>query len=458
MAPVLSGVWWGPEAGVVGSGAAAATGVASWLGSGQLVLVVTLSTLAVLLLVSVLLLLCASCQGQKKAVNGHPTGDHENLVNGVSERETVSQSADSPATDAAISSSHNGPLTSGTILTDTQDTSPQPSEELLSSQSELRSSKCPQDRELPSIPPNNALIRDGPPASGDSTYEVVKEIAVASRDVSVEDSLYETVKELKEPPAQLGLPNGTVQLNPDEPPHHPPALLNGHLSPCTPERGPLCAGVEYASVDLNKKSRHSADLEAKRRSDNASVPSHKSLEEPEEDLPPPVPEKVLDENDNQPVVMNGLAGAGLHNGEVRMLHSPLSPALGFDNHILSDNESAVYSTVNKTNCDDAVNEEDKEHDYSSIAEIKGLVTASSSSDLYATVRDIYAQPNEPELGEDPMLDSTDPGYETIRIPKTSSSDDEHRAGLGAEGSDAAKAEPDYESVGELGLGRETSRL
>lgn len=453
MAPVLSGVWWGPEAGIVGSGAAAATGVASWLGSGQLVLVVTLSILAALLLVSVLLLLCASCQGQKKAVNGHPAGDHENLMNGVSERETISQSADSPATDAAVSSSHNGPLTSGTILTDTGDTSPQPSEDMLSSQSELRSSKCPQDRELPSIPPNNALIGDGPPASGDSTYEVVKEIAVASRDVSAEDSLYETVKELKDPPAKLSVPNSTVQLSPDEPPHHPPALLNGHLSPCTPERGPLCAGVEYASVDLNKKSRHSADMEAKRRSDNASAPSHK--EEPEEDLPPPVPEKVLDENDNQPVVMNGLAGAVLHNGE---LHSPLSPAPGFDNHILSDNESAVYSTVNKTNCDDAVNEEDKEHDYSSIAEIKGLVTTSSSSDLYATVRDIYAQPDEPQPGEDPTLDSTDPGYETIRIPKTSSSDDDHRAGLGAEGSDAAKAEPDYESVAELGLGRETSRL
>lgn len=453
MAPVLSGVWWGPEAGIVGSGAAAATGVASWLGSGQLVLVVTLSILAALLLVSVLLLLCASCQGQKKAVNGHPAGDHENLMNGVSERETISQSADSPATDAAVSSSHNGPLTSGTILTDTGDTSPQPSEDMLSSQSELRSSKCPQDRELPSIPPNNALIGDGPPASGDSTYEVVKEIAVASRDVSAEDSLYETVKELKDPPAKLSVPNSTVQLSPDEPPHHPPALLNGHLSPCTPERGPLCAGVEYASVDLNKKSRHSADMEAKRRSDNASAPSHK--EEPEEDLPPPVPEKVLDENDNQPVVMNGLAGAVMHNGE---LHSPLSPAPGFDNHILSDNESAVYSTVNKTNCDDAVNEEDKEHDYSSIAEIKGLVTTSSSSDLYATVRDIYAQPDEPQPGEDPTLDSTDPGYETIRIPKTSSSDDDHRAGLGAEGSDAAKAEPDYESVAELGLGREMSRL
>ncbi|XP_040044921.2 phosphoprotein associated with glycosphingolipid-enriched microdomains 1 [Gasterosteus aculeatus] len=457
MAPVLRGVWWGSEAGVVGSGAGAAAGVALWPGGGQVVLVIALSTLTALLLVSVLLLLCASCQGQKKAVNGHPVGDHENLMNGVSE--TVSQSADSLATDVAISSSHNGPLTSGTILTDTQDTSPQPSEDMLSSQSELRSSKCPQDRELPSIPPNNGLIGDGPQASGDSTYEVVKEIAAASRDVSVEDSLYDTVKELKDPPAQLGLPNGTIELSPDEPPHHPAALLNGHLSPCTPERGPLCAGVEYASVDLNKKSRHSADMEARRRSENAGVLSGEPVDEPEEDLPPPVPEKVLDENDNQPGVMNThtqLAEAGLHNGE---LHSPLSPALGFDNHILSDNESAVYSMVRKTNGDVAENEEDNEHDYSSIAELKGLVPASSSSDLYATVRDIYGQPDdESRQGGDPASDRADPGYETIRIPKAGSPDDDHWDGPGAEGSDAAKAEHDYECVGELGLGRETSRL
>ncbi|KAM4539439.1 phosphoprotein associated with glycosphingolipid-enriched microdomains 1 [Odontesthes bonariensis] len=455
MAPVLSGVWWGPEAGVVRTGTAAAAGGASLLGSGQLVLVVTLSTLTALLLVSVLLLLCASCQGQKKTVNGHPVGDHENLMNGVSERETPSQSVDSPVTDAAVSSSHNGPLTSGTILSDTQDTSPQLSEEMLSSQSELRSSKCHQDRELPSIPPNSTLVGDRPPASGDSTYEVVKEMATASRDVSVEDSLYETVKELKDTPAQPRLPNGTIQLSPDEPPPHPPALLNGHPSPCTPERGPLCAGVEYASVDLNKKSRHSADMEAKRRSDNAAIPSQKPPEEPEEDLPPPVPEKVLDENDNQPVVMNGLMGAGLHNGE---LNSPLSPAPGFGNEVLSDNESAVYSTVNKTFSDTAINEDDKEHDYSSIAEINGLVPASSSSDLYATVRDIYSQPDEPRADEDPGLDSTDPCYETIRIPKTRSSDDDRRAGVGAEGADGPKAEPDYESVGELGLDREMSRL
>lgn len=105
-----------------------------------------------------------------------------------------------------------------------------------------------------------------------------------------------------------------------------------------------------------------------------------------------------------------------------------------------------------------MNEEEKEHDYSSIGEIKGLVPASSSSDLYATVRDIYPQPDSPPAGEEHLLDNPDPGYETIRIPKTGSSDDGHRAGLGAEGLDAAKAEPDYESVAELGLNRETSRL
>lgn len=128
---------------------------------------------------------------------------------------------------------------------------------------------------------------------------------MASRDVSVEDSLYETVKELKDPHVKLGLANGTVQLSPDKPPHHP-CVLNGQLSPCTPERGPLCAGVEYASVNLNKKNRHSTD----------SAPSHMCAKEPEEDTPPPVPEKVLDENDNQPVVMNGLMGAGQHSREV----------------------------------------------------------------------------------------------------------------------------------------------
>ncbi|MEQ2174303.1 hypothetical protein GOODEAATRI_006532, partial [Goodea atripinnis] len=162
-----------------------------------------------------------------------------------------------------------------------------------------------------SQPQETALMR--------SAFKVVKEIAVASRDVSVEDSLYETVKEIKDTSVQPRLTNGTIQPSPSEPP--PQSLVNGHPSPCTPERGPLCEGVEYASVDLRKKSRHSADIEAKRCPDNAAIPSHKPPEEPEEDRPPPVPRKVLDENDNQSMVMNGVV-AGLHNGEVRnVLHT-----------------------------------------------------------------------------------------------------------------------------------------
>lgn len=85
-------------------------------------------------------------------------------------------------------------------------------------------------------------------------------------------------------------------------------------------------GAEYASIDLKKKSRHSADLEARRRSANANAtvagaPQGRAMEEPEEEVPPPVPEKVLDENDNQPGLINGLVGAGLHNGEVRIVGS-----------------------------------------------------------------------------------------------------------------------------------------
>lgn len=176
------------------------------------------------------------------------------------------------------------------------DTSPQPSEDMLSSQSEIRSSKCHQDRELPSIPPTDAhkaAVLNGQVASGDGTYEVLKD--GASRDISVEDSLYETVKELKD----IGLPNGT--LSPEEP---PTPLVNGHPSPATPDRNMLPYGVEYASVNLSKKSRYSTDMEARR---SAAIVDPEELED---EKPPPVPDKVLDENDNQQInnLPNGQVG------------------------------------------------------------------------------------------------------------------------------------------------------
>ncbi|XP_066530795.1 phosphoprotein associated with glycosphingolipid-enriched microdomains 1 [Hoplias malabaricus] len=412
MAPALSALWGSGVAGSEVGGTAA-------LANGELALVGTLTAFSVFLILTLLLLLlCASCQGQKKA--SQLPGDHENLMNGVSEKETCSQSADtgSHGTDLVASSSHNGPLTSGTVLTDTMDTSPHPSEEMLSSQSELRSSKCPQDRELPSIPPNGAL-QDGSGAPSDGTYEVLKD--GAPRDLSAEDSLYETVKELKD----VGLRNGTV--SPDEP---PVALLNGRLSPSpgTPDRSSLPNGVEYASVDLNKKSRYSADIEARRSAINMTPA------EPEEDeKPPPIPDKALDENDNQQI--NGLQNEQLHPA----MSCNLEPQNGVSP---AEKLLTVYSTVVKP-----VEEEEKENDYSCIGEIKGLMPESASSDLYATVRDVYPSPPSENPQEEPM-ENTDPGYETIKIPKIV---EEGQQGNG-------HPEPDYESVGELDLTREISRL
>ncbi|XP_051519883.1 phosphoprotein associated with glycosphingolipid-enriched microdomains 1-like [Myxocyprinus asiaticus] len=409
MAPALSAV--------LGSGAVGSevTGAAV-LAKGELALIGTLTGLLALLVLSILLLLLgASCQGQKTG-SSNP-GDHENLMNGVSEKERCSQSAENHGTDLAISSSQNGPLTNASVLTEMMDTSPQPSEDMLSSQSELRSSKCHQDRKLPSIPPTDVLkaaMAGAQAASGDGTYEVVKD--GASRDVSVEDSLYETVKELKD----IGLPNGTLSL---EEPHAP--LFNGQPSPATPDRTVLPNGVEYASVNLSKKSRYSSDMEA--RCSAAIV----DLEEPEDEKPPPIPNKVLDENDNQQI-------NELPNGQ---LHSPLStPEL--QDHALPDSEfSDMYSKVQKP----VVKE--KEHDYSSIGEIKGMVMESTSSDLYAKVRDEspLAPGSQPQ---EELVENSDPGYETIRIPKTA---EEARQGNGI-------AEPDYESVAELGLTRDISHL
>ncbi|XP_063041467.1 phosphoprotein associated with glycosphingolipid-enriched microdomains 1 isoform X2 [Engraulis encrasicolus] len=501
MAPALS-VVLGAE--LAGSGVIV-------LANGQLALVGILTAVSAFLLLSLLLMLCASCQGQKKA-NGHP-GDHETLMNGVSEKEVCSQSVESQGTDLAASSSHNGPLTSGTVLSDTIDTSPQPSEEMLSIQSELRSSKCPQDRELPSIPsggvggggppslngpPTMHMTSDHPSAPDDGegiggaegTYETVCGGGVSSRDVSAEDSLYETVK------GDVGLgatlTNGVLSSPDDEcggeptrrissyqdPPSVPPqangVLLNGHLtptpSPPTPERGPLVAGVEYASIDLNKKSRYSADMEARRRSTPATTPDPRKQkqeeEEEEEDKPPPIPDKVLDENDNQHTISNIMMP---HNGQ---LPSPVGSSLPED-HVTLENE--LYSSVLRQRgeagdlegrlCD---LEEDKEGDYSSIGDLRCLGTTESESesvtnDLYACVKDIYA--DDPRgtpcgggggSGGDMNGDLGDPGYETIRIPKGAEHHHHHHNGQ----SDASvqPVEPDYESVAELGLSRDLSRL
>ncbi|GAA6099418.1 phosphoprotein associated with glycosphingolipid-enriched microdomains 1 isoform X1 [Tachysurus ichikawai] len=99
----------------------------------------------------------------------------------------------------------------------------------------------------------------------------------------------------------------------------------------------------------------------------------------------------------------------------------------------------MYSTVNKP-----ATEDEKEHDYSSISEIRGIVVESSSSELYATVKDVYPSPPAEQPAE-----STDHGYETIKIAKNVEEEVQQDNGL---------VESDYANVGELELNSETSRL
>lgn len=120
----------------------------------------------------------------------------------------------------------------------------------------------------------------------------------------------------------------------------------------------------------------------------------------------------------------------------RFLHSNCRSRLIY---FLSLQVSELYSTVDKS-----VMEEEKEHDYSSISEIRGIVVESSSSELYATVRDVYPSPP----AEQPV-ENTDHGYETIKIAKGAEDETQQDNGL---------MESDYANVGELELNSEMSRL
>lgn len=140
-----------------------------------------------------------------------------------------------------------------------------------------------QSRELPQIPPDSAVDTLASAGSGDGDqgagaegpYEVLKDSS--SQENMVEDCLYETVKEIKEAAAPPGKgPGGRSRAAPA--PKEPPA-------PQTPGRADF---AEYASVDRNKKCRQSMNV------DSVLGPARDA----EEEAPPPVPVKLLDENEN----------------------------------------------------------------------------------------------------------------------------------------------------------------
>lgn len=158
--------------------------------------------------------------------------------------------------------------------------------DLLDHQDSLgRSLKCHQSRELPRIPPNNAIetMLSTRPAENDHAlgmegpYEVLKDSS--SQENIVEDCLYETVKEIKEL-GTVANSDKSCNIKPKA-----PVMANGSLDHVSVRK---IESAEYASVDRNKKSRQSANSE----SPLSNTPDM------EDEAPPPVPVKLLDENEN----------------------------------------------------------------------------------------------------------------------------------------------------------------
>lgn len=168
----------------------------------------------------------------------------------------------------------------------------QPYEEVQTSISDLleqdslgKSLKCHQSRELPSIPPNNTMetiisARNAENDQGlgmEGPYEVLKDSS--SQENIVEDCLYETVKEIKDVGAAANMERSCNRKSAAS-----VMVTEGQ------DQIPECKieSAEYASVDRNKKSRQSANSES----------PLDSTPDVEDELPPPVPMKLLDENEN----------------------------------------------------------------------------------------------------------------------------------------------------------------
>ncbi|XP_051879112.1 phosphoprotein associated with glycosphingolipid-enriched microdomains 1 isoform X2 [Pristis pectinata] len=148
------------------------------------------------LVMTVFIFLCSSCDGS-------PEND-DNLMSMPSEKETNSYPLSSR--NELPANGHTESLTNG----DDQSTIVNSSEDALlpiepnQQDAQCKSSKCPQSRELPQIPGNDSMpttesteVNEAKTLRGVcNTYEVLKDSSL--QDIIIEDSLYETVKELKE--------------------------------------------------------------------------------------------------------------------------------------------------------------------------------------------------------------------------------------------------------------------
>ncbi|NXB37757.1 PHAG1 protein, partial [Eulacestoma nigropectus] len=420
-----------------------------FLGSGQIHVILwgSLAAMTTLLFLTFLIFLCSSCNGEKKAKNQN--GDHENLMNVPSDKEVFSHSITSSATEPPPNSEQNGALSNGEVLSeDSTAACIQPYEEvqtsdLLDQQDTLgKSIKCHQSRELPSIPPNNPMetIISSRNAENDQglgmegPYEVLKDSS--SQENIVEDCLYETVKEIKDVGAV-----GSTEGNSNSKSKASLTASEGQnqIPECRIE------SAEYASVDRNKKSRQSA---------NSDSPLD-NMPDVEDELPPPVPMKLLDENENvQEKEMEEEVTEGASKPEKVNTANILSYKSREEDPSLTEDEiSAMYSSVSKPG--QVIKALDSP--YTCIQEIASQRSPSICSGLYASVKDFENTLNSttvPQSADRPNGE-LEPDYEAIQ---SVSQEEDKTLSVPNTNHTALSGENDYESIGDLQHHREFTRL
>ncbi|XP_029447402.1 phosphoprotein associated with glycosphingolipid-enriched microdomains 1 isoform X2 [Rhinatrema bivittatum] len=417
MAPVLAaGI--GPETGFLTHGQA---DIIAWGG---------LAAVTTFLVLTLLLILCSSCDREKKPK--HQNGDHENLMTAPSDKETFSHSITSLGTEPPANSYRNGGIGNGDVISEDSTTACiQPYEEVQTSYPELcdqqdyagKSIRCPQSRELPRIPPNSNLenvhsarpVENYPSHGTEGPYEVLKDSS--SHDNIIEDSLYETVKEIKE----VSVASCTEASR---------KVDKRATSQNTQDKNPECRveAAEYASINRNRKSQQRVSAEC----------AVSSPVDQEDEAPPPVPEKLLDENEN-----------------VQRKEADQEEEEENDTEEASQ-IAAMYSTVSKPVNPARTQDEASHPTYSQ--EDTTPRSPSICSDLYATVRDYDKSPNLADVPQasERLNGESDPEYEAI--PSVSQEDGRTASVANANQAMPMLGENDYESIGDLQQNGDTTRL
>lgn len=370
------------------------------INSGQDIFWGLLALACAFLVLSVFIFLCSICD--------RPPEDDVHLMSVLSDKETnsfpLSSRNELPA------NGHTESLTNGDVLSD-RSTIINSSEDALlpvepdQQDTQSKSSKCPQSRELPQIPGNDSLLSTEPAEVNEvkilhgvcNTYEVLKDSS--SQDIIIEDSLYETVKELKE---ESGSVANEIYGQADNTDLDIPALDHKHE---------LADGAAaYATVSNVKM--------------NRSISTEQRLII--EDDPPPLPIKQLDENTEA------------QNCKIQDEDSSLTQA----------EIAAMYSTVSKSAPPWFQTDTEQEAGYACIDEVTPGRYPCTPNHLYASVTDYEEVPEVPDQNESAVVegDDVDPGYAAIRALKEvppeekAESTGKQSTGLG---------ENDYESIHDM---------